>query len=153
MVRKKYQIKINSTVERVFDYMLGITDIKTYENWTSVFNESSTYEGSWKKNAKIHFIGVNENRTKSGMIARIVAFVPNLYVSIEHYGVLENDVEITEGPKVEGWAGCHENYTFKLIDNQVEVTVDVDVIPDHLDYFDTTYPKALELLGRLIETN
>jgi len=35
------------------------------------------------------------------MVAKIAEHIPNEYVSLEHNGLFEDDIEITEGPKVE----------------------------------------------------
>ena len=40
--------------------MLGINSISTYKEWTSLFNPTSTYEGSWDKGSKMLFVGVDE---------------------------------------------------------------------------------------------
>jgi hypothetical protein len=42
-----------------------------YAQWTSLFNPTSTYEGSWDKGNKILFIGVDEKGEKGGMVSRI----------------------------------------------------------------------------------
>ena len=58
---KKLQFKkdINASAEKVYNTMLGIRNIETYQQWTSEFNPTSTYEGSWEKGAKIYFIRNN----------------------------------------------------------------------------------------------
>lgn len=84
MIRKVYQVRVAAPKEKCADIMLGLSDISTYEQWTAVFNPTSTYDGSWEKGSKIKFVGTNENGTKSGMVAKIAANIPNEYVSIEH---------------------------------------------------------------------
>ena len=113
MKRLSYQANIKASPDRVYDSMLGLNDKKTYEQWTIAFNMSSTWEGDWSKGSKIMFVGVTEKGQREGMIARIVENIPHKFVSILHYGILENGVEITDGPKVEGWANATENYTFE----------------------------------------
>jgi hypothetical protein len=49
MEKKHYKIEINAPVEKVVDVMLGLSDKGTYEQWTALFNPTSTYEGSWEK--------------------------------------------------------------------------------------------------------
>jgi hypothetical protein len=152
MQRKQYQIEIKAPVEKVFDAMLGLSDKGTFEQWTSLFNPTSTFEGSWEKGSKIYFLGFDEQGKRGGMIARIEAHIPNQYVSIQHYGILNGDDEIIEGPQVENWAGGYENYSFESNSDHVLVKVEVDVTDDHLEYFDTTYPKALEKLKEVVES-
>ncbi len=151
MEKKQYKIEINARVEKVFDVMLGLSDKSTYEQWTALFNPTSTFEGGWEKGEKIYFIGTDDKGNRGGMVARIAENIPNQFVSIQHYGILDGDKEITEGPQVEQWAGGHENYSFEENGKKTKVTVEVDVTDEHLDYFDTTYPKALQKLKEMVE--
>ena len=131
--------------------MLGISNKSTYEQWTALFNPTSTYEGSWTKGTKMLFIGVDENGEKGGMVSRIVDNIPNRFVSIQHYGLYKANKEITEGPEVEKWANGYENYSFEENNDSTTLTVDVDVNDDFLDYMNETYPQALEKLKELCE--
>ena len=150
MEKLQFTESINAPVDRVYDTMLGISNKSTYEQWTSMFNPTSTYEGSWNKGSKILFIGVDEKGEKGGMVSRIVENIPNEFVSIQHYGLVKADQEITEGPEVEKWANGFENYSFKE-NNGTTVTVDLDTTEDFIDYMNQTYPKALGKLKELCE--
>lgn len=147
----QFKIEINATAQKVYDAMLGLTNKSTYEYWVSVFNPTSTYEGSWKKGSKIYFVGVDENGKKGGMVSLIEANQPGTFVSIKHYGFLDGEVEITTGELVEKWTGGHENYTFQEQEGKTILTVDMDTVEDYEDFFNTTYPKALEKLKEISE--
>ena len=150
---KKLQLKvsINAPVPKIYDFMLGINNKSTYEQWTSLFNPTSSYEGSWDKGSKILFIGVDEKGEKGGMVSRIAENIPNQFVSIQHYGLLKADKEITEGPEVEKWANGFENYTFEESNETTTVIVDLDTIEDFLAYMNQAYPKALDKLKEICE--
>jgi hypothetical protein len=160
MKKLQFKVSINAPATQVYDCMLGINSKSTYEQWTSLFNPTSTYEGSWDKGNKMLFIGIDEKGEKGGMVSRIAENISNRFVSIQHYGVLKADKEITEGPEVEKWANGFENYTFQ--ENNVRqddparrgtttVTVDLDTAEDFLDYINQTYPKALDKLKEICE--
>ncbi|RUT68356.1 SRPBCC domain-containing protein [Flavobacterium cupreum] len=151
MKKLQFKISINAPVTTVYDRMLGITNKSTYEQWTALFNPTSTYEGTWDKGNKILFIGVDEKGEKGGMVSRIVENIPNQFVSIQHYGLLKADKEITEGPEVEKWANGFENYTFEDNNKSTEVTVDLDTTEDFVDYMNHTYPNALDKLKEICE--
>jgi hypothetical protein len=168
MKKLQFKVNINAPVTKVYDFMLGISSKSTYEQWASVFNPTSSYEESWDKGNKILFIGVDENGEKGGMVSRIAENIPNRFVSIQHYGLLKADKEITEGPEVEKWANGFENYTFEennaparsgsggRPDDPVGrgttiVTVDLDTPEDFEGYMNLTYPKALDKLKELCE--
>ena len=54
MKKIQFTLEIKASVAKVFDYMLGLSDKSTYEQWTALFNPTSTYEGSWNKGSKSH---------------------------------------------------------------------------------------------------
>lgn len=151
MKKSTFDIHINAPAGKVFDLMLGISDKATYEHWTARFNPTSTYEGRWDKGSKMLFIGTDESGEKGGMVSRIAEIIPNEYVSIQHYGLVKADEEITEGPDVEKWANGYENYTFAESNGATLVTVDLDTTEDLVDYFNETYPNALNALKALCE--
>ncbi len=151
MEKLQFKIEINDTAQRVYETMLGLKEKSTYENWTSAFNPTSTYEGSWDKGSKILFIGNDENGKKGGMISKIEEHEPAKFVSILHYGFLDGDNEITTGEQVEKWAGGHENYIFDEKNSITTLTVEIDSIEDYLDYFNQTYPAALEKLKAMFQ--
>ena len=151
MKKLEFTVSINAPVSKVYDCMLGINSKSTYEQWTALFNPTSTYEGSWEKGNKILFVGVDENGEKGGMVSRIVENIPNRFVSIQHYGLYKADKEITAGPEVEKWANGLENYTFEENNGTTTVTVELDTTEDFLDYMNQTYPKALDKLKEICE--
>lgn len=151
MKKLQFIVSIHASVTRIYDFMLGISSKSTYEQWTALFNPTSTYEGSWDKGSKILFIGVDEKGEKGGMVSRIVENIPNQYVSIQHYGLFKADKEITEGPDVEKWANGFENYTFEESNGTTTVTVDLDTTEDFLSYMNQAYPKALDKLKEICE--
>ncbi len=151
MKRLQFKVSINAPVAKVYDLMLGIKSKSTYEQWTALFNPTSTYEGSWEKGNKILFVGVDEKGEKGGMVSRIADIIPNRFVSIQHYGLVKADKEITEGPEVEKWANGFENYTFEENKGATTLTVDLDTTEDFLDYMNENYPKALSKLKELCE--
>jgi hypothetical protein len=151
MKKLKFNVSINAPSNKVYDVMLGINKKSTYEEWTALFNPTSTFEGSWNKGNKILFIGVDEKGEKGGMVSRIAENIPNRFVSIQHYGLLKADKEITEGPEVEKWANGFENYTFEENNGTTTVTVDLDTTEDFSGYMNETYTKALDKLKELCE--
>lgn len=151
MEKLQFKKDINAIAQKVYEMMLGLKDKGTYQHWTSAFNPTSTYDGSWEKGSKIYFVGLDEHGKKGGMVSEIEEHQPANFVSIRHYGFLDGDTEITEGEEVEKWAGGHENYTFEEINGITTVTVDIDVVDEYLDYFKNTYPNALDKLKEISE--
>lgn len=151
MKKLQFKVNIHAPATKVYDFMLGINSKSTYEQWTSLFNPTSTYEGSWDKGNKMLFIGIDEKGEKGGMVSRIADNILNQFVSIQHYGLLKSGKEITEGPDVEKWANGFENYSFEENNGITSLTVDLDITEDFLDYMNETYPNALGKLKELCE--
>jgi len=143
-----FEITIKASVEMVYKKML---ESETYSEWTSVFNPSSHFSGSWEKGSKILFLGTDRNGTRGGMVSRIRENIPNRFVSIEHLGIVEDGEEIYSGPKVEVWAGALENYTFIPKGSDTLLEIDLDVDSDWKNYFAETWPKALKKLKSICE--
>ncbi len=151
MQRLQFTKEINAAAQKVYETMLGLKDKSTYEHWTSAFNPTSTYEGTWEKGSKIHFVGVDENGKKGGMVSEIKEHEPAKFISIRHYGFLDGEIEVTTGEEVEKWAGGHENYSYQENNGLTTVTVDIDTLDEYLDYFNNSYPLALDQLKALSE--
>lgn len=151
MKKLQFKISINAPLEKVFDHMLGIQNKSTYEQWTALFNPTSSYEGNWTKGSKMLFIGTDEKGEKGGMVSEIAENIPNQFVSIRHYGLVQANVEITEGPEVEKWANGFENYSFEVNNGITKVSVDLDMTEEFMDFMNETYPKALAKLKELCE--
>lgn len=151
MKKLHYKKAMHAPAEKVYDTMLGLSNKETYEQWTAVFNPTSTYEGSWEKGSKIYFLGTDDKGKRAGMISEIAENIPNQFVSIRHYGMLDGDTEITEGPDVEPWAGLLENYALEEQDGVTTVTVETETSEDYEAYFNETWVKALDTLKELVE--
>ncbi len=151
MKKLKFAVSIDAPAKKVYDVMLGINNKSTYEQWTALFNPTSSYEGSWNKGSKMLFIGTDEKGEKGGMVSEIADNIPNRFISIRHYGLVQGNAEITDGPEVEKWANGFENYTFEENNKGTKVTVDLDTTEEFADYMNQTYPKALDKLKELCE--
>ncbi len=151
MRKLKFEIEINATVGKVYDFMLGLTKKESYEQWTYHFNPTSSYDGSWSKNERIYFVGLDEDGIKGGMVSEIVQNIPSKFVSIKHIGLLVNGKELLKGPEVEKWASGFENYYFKENEGVTSLIVEIDTIDDLENYMNDCYPKALQKLKEICE--
>ena len=150
---KKLYIKkeFKASAQKVYNTMLGIEDRKTYEQWTAAFNSTSSYEGKWEKGAKMYFTGLDDKGKRGGMVSEIANIIPFKFVSIRHYGMLDGDKEITEGPDIESWAGLLENYSFHEENGVTTVTIETETFENYMDSLRATWEKALNELKKLVE--
>jgi uncharacterized protein YndB with AHSA1/START domain len=146
----RYSVSIQRRPE---DVMAAMISEPGYKYWTSAFNESSHYEGSWEKGKRISSVGMDANGKKGGMISSIKELIPGKFLSIEHTGLIENGEEITNRADVEKWKGMLENYYFRPVNELTEVTIEMGSIEGFDDYFNKTWPVALNRLKSYCENS
>ena len=151
MQKLQFKVNIHAPASKVYDLMLGISNKSTYEQWTALFNPTSSFEGTWEKGSKMLFVGVDEKGEKGGLVSKIVESIPNKFVSIQHCGLIKGNKEMMEGPEVEQWANGFENYSFEESNGITTLTVDLDTTEEFLDYMNDTYPTALAKLKEICE--
>lgn len=144
----KFEAEIKAPVEKVYKTMI---DKEHYKTWTAPFNPGSTFEGSWTKGSKILFVGPDQHGKIGGMVARIAENIPNQFISIEHYGLVNDGKEITSGPEVAAWAGAHEDYHFKAHNGGTLLNIELDSNEEYKAMFEDMWPKALKVLKEICE--
>ena len=146
MQKKEYKISINAPREKVWK---TLWDDATYRKWTAVFSEGSNAQSpdtDWKKGSKILFVDAKGE----GMVSRIADVRKNEYMSFEHLGVIKDGVEDTSGNE---WSGALENYTLKGEGGKTELSVDIDLTDEFVDFFEKTWPQAMNKVKELAERN
>jgi uncharacterized protein YndB with AHSA1/START domain len=146
--RLHFEILIDASVERVYNIVINE---KTYSEWTSEFNPTSHYKGTWEKGSKMLFLGTEQGSTIGGMVSMVKENIPNRFISIEHVGYVKDGKEINSGPEVEKWSGMMENYMFTDKNGKTLFSVDMDSNDEFKSYFLRTWPKALNRLKSICE--
>ncbi|RZJ69800.1 SRPBCC domain-containing protein [Flavobacterium sp.] len=144
MERKTFKITIDAPRQKVWETLWGA---ETYPKWTSAFAPGSKVETDWRQGSKTLFLDVNGD----GMISEIAEKREPEFMSFKHLGEIVNGKEDTESEKVKAWAGSTEDYTLTESDNQTEVSVSMDVDGEYADFFEKTWPRALEHLKSISE--
>lgn len=146
--RMHFEKIIRSDSKKIFKIMF---DKKTWSEWTSAFNPTSHFTGNWEKGSRMLILGTDQDGTIGGMSSRIRENIPGKYMSIEYLGLIKNGKEVTDDPGAEGWKGAMENYTFTSKGKVTLLSVDCDVQKGYIQYFETTWPKALNKLKEICE--
>lgn len=144
-----FEIGIHAPVQKVWDTMLAE---ESYKEWTSAFEPTSYYEGSWDKGSKMKFLGSGG----SGMVSEIAENIPYAFVSIKHLGEIKNGVEDTTSEQVMKWLPAYENYTFTDKGTETLLAVDMDMQSTleskaMKEMFEGMWPKALLKLKEICE--
>jgi uncharacterized protein YndB with AHSA1/START domain len=139
-----FQVEINATPEKVWNVLLND---ETYRQWTIVFCEGSFYKGDLKQGGRVHFL----TPSGEGMYADIIFYTPHSNILFQHIGEMLNFVEQPVDEATEKWTGAFENYILK--DNGASTTLiaEIDLTPEHVDFFNKNFPKGLEKIKELSE--
>ncbi len=148
MQKIHFSITIKAPVAKVWDTMLQDA---TYREWTTPFSGASHYEGDWSVGSEILFMSDAEGLEKTGMYSRIKENRLHEFISIEHLGLISNGVIDTTSEEVKKWTPASENYTFKVIPEGTEVSIDMDINGEHKETFDDMWPRSLALLKEISE--
>lgn len=144
-----FEIVINVPVQKVWDTMLTQ---ETYREWTSVFDPTSCYEGSWEKGSTIKFLGGSGD----GMISEIAENIPQKFISIKHLGQIKDGVEDTTSEEIKKWLPAFENYSFteKGTETLLAVDMEMEASPESKamkEMFEGMWPSALVKLKEICE--
>jgi hypothetical protein len=139
MTKLKFNTKINAPKEKVWDTLWNDT---TYRQWTAVFMEGSYAKSDWKEGSKILFLSPKGD----GMFSIIEKKVPNKQMTFKHLGELKNGVEESKN-----WEGAKESYHLEEKNGVTELDVELDSIGEFEQYFNDTFPKALNILKEISE--
>ena len=149
----EFKITIRAPKDKVWN---TLWDDASYKEWTSAFSGGSGSEGSkaetdWKKGSKVLFVDGN-----GGMVSMIAENIPNEFMSFKHLGIVKQGVEDLESDEARQWAGLFENYNLRTTNGGTELVVSmsgVEIPKEFEDYFRNAWPKALDKLKVLAESN
>lgn len=144
MKKLEFTIDINAPAEKVW---YSLWDEENYKNWTNAFCEGSYVVTDYKEGSKAHFL----SPSGEGMFSSVSINKPFEIMSFNHIGILKNFEEQPIDDETKLWSGCEERY--ELVENNGKTTVkaSVDVIDQHVDYFDESFPNGLKKLKEIAE--
>jgi uncharacterized protein YndB with AHSA1/START domain len=147
MSKKQFKTTIDAPKEKVWN---TLWQIDSYKNWTSAFSaESNVKTDNWKKGSKVMFLdGKGE-----GMVSEVAENIPNEFMSFHHLGMYKDGQEVKDPAETEKWGDALENYTLKTVGGKTELVVDMDISDEYVDYFNKTWPVALDKVKELAEKN
>lgn len=112
-----------------------------YRDWASVFFEGSyAITDKWKENSKVLFLAPD----KSGIYSIIETHIPNKVMKFKHLGNVVKGQEQPIDDETKKWSGATEIYTLSDRNEINKLTVEIDVMDEHLDFMKSTFPIALE---------
>jgi uncharacterized protein YndB with AHSA1/START domain len=142
--KANFSVDINASKERVWN---ALWDNENYKKWTSAFSEGSTAVTDWNEGSRIQFL----DGKGSGMYSVIERKVPNEIMSFKHIGEIKDGKEQPIDEKAKQWSGGLETYRLKEANGVTTVDVELDAPVDFADYFNKTFPVALQKAKEIAE--
>lgn len=144
MKKLEFRISINSSKEKVW---YSLWDDENYENWTKAFCDGSYAISSWEEGSKIHFL----SPSGSGMYSKIIENKQFESMVFVHIGNIDNLKELPLDEETKQWTSCEERYTLTEENGVTTLLVSVDSLEQYIDFFESTFSKALENIKTIAE--
>lgn len=119
----------------------ALWDKNAYRNWASVFFEGShARTDHWEEGSIVHFLGPDQ----SGIYSRIEKHTPNEIMLFRHIGNVVDGKEQPVDDATKKWTGATESYTLLEGKDGITLTIEIDIMDEHLEFMTAAFPKALE---------
>ena len=143
--RLKFSIDIKATPSKIWK---ALWDEQCYRQWCSVFYEGSYLKADdWEVGSKVFFLGPDH----SGIYSLIEKHIPNKTIQFKHIGKVANKKEQPIDEETKTWSGATEIYTVTEETDHNNLTVELDIMDEHLEYMTATFPKAMEKMKDISE--
>lgn len=140
----KFKIEINAPKEKVWSVLW---EDSTYRKWTAVFCEGSYFVGDWKEGSMMQFLTPNGD----GMYSIIDQMVEKEYMAFKHLNMIKDSKVLEVDATTQEWIGAMETYRLKETNGKTILEATTDAVEKYVDYFNTTFIKALEVIKQLSE--
>lgn len=146
MLNKSYSTEIQANDSKIWN---ALWDLNNYKKWTSAFCEGSyAVTDDWKEGTRVHFLTPDGN----GMYSDIIENSPNKKMAFKHIGDIKDFKEIELDEEQNAWTGAKEIYELEqLKDNLFQLKITVDIYEKFFNFFESTFPKALENIKEIAE--
>lgn len=145
MKKLEFTVNINAPKEKVWETLWK--DVN-YQKWTSVFSPGSKAVTDWKEGSKVLFL----SEKGDGMYSKIEKSIPNKLMSFKHLGEVKDGQEVPLNEETKKWTGAMENYLLEENEGTTSLKVQMDAAEEYNDYFKEKFPKALENVKQLAES-
>lgn len=141
MKQLEFSIEINASKEKVWNILW---EDQSYRDWTSRFIPGSYYEGELKEGNDILFLSPG----KHGLFAKVEKVIPFQSMHFVHFGLVIDGIS---QPKTFN-EGAIEHYDLFESELGTKITVSLRTEEEYIDYFNNSFPRALNAVKQLSET-
>ena len=140
--RLKFSIEIKAAKAAIWD---ALWSDSSYRQWAGVFAEGAyVISEHWEEGSKVLFLSPDQ----SGIYSIIETHIPNEVIMFRHIGNVVNGKEQPIDDESKKWSGATEVYTLTEGTETNTLTIDIDVMDEHLDFMSERVPIALEKIKK-----
>lgn len=138
----QFSINIRSTKEIVWD---TLWNDETFRQWASIIDPETYMIGEMKQGSEVQFISAAGGY---GVTSFVETLTPGEFLRLKHRADTQGG---GQQERENEWTGGEETYQLAEKNDTTTLTVAFDVPPELEDYFEVSYPKALERVKTLAE--
>jgi len=135
MQKLQFSVQIKASKDKVWS---ALFDDKNFRDWAGIIDEGTYMTGDLKEGGEIQFISAVNGYGVTSFVEKLVV---GEFLLLKHSADTQN---VGERERAKEWTGGEESYSLKEVGGVTILTAAFDVPPHMLEYFQTTYPKALE---------
>ncbi len=136
--RLNFSIDIRAEKEKIWH---ALWNENFYRDWVSVFTEGSyAVTDYWKEGSTVQFLSPDQ----SGIYSLIETHIPKTIMVFRHIGTVVKGQAQPVDEESQKWTGATERYTLTEGKDTNRLTVDIDVMDEHVTFMTEKMPKALE---------
>lgn len=140
--RLKFSIDIKADKTTIWK---TLWDENSYRDWAAIFFEGSYYVAdNLKQGNRIMFLAPD----LSGIYSTIEIHIPNEIIQFTHIGTVVNGKEQAIDAETKKWTGTTESYALTESSGIITLTVEIDVLDEHLEFMSTKLPEALKRIKK-----
>jgi len=144
MKEMQFVVEIKATKEKVWNTLWEDT---TFREWAGIIDPGTYMVGDLKEGNEVQYISAENGYGVTSLVEKLVV---NEFLLLSHRA----DTQDTgKQLREEEWTGGKESYSLAEEDGITTLTVSFDVPPELEEYFNENYPKALERVKTLAESN
>ena len=140
----KKSVEINASNDKVWNVL--ILDEYNRE-WYSAFSEGTHAETDWKVGSKVVFF----DKSKDGMIGKIIENEPGKSLVIEYDGVIMQGLEDYDSEVAKKVKGGQESYILTDVDGATNLAISSDMDPEYYEMMSEQWDVALDKIKTLAE--
>lgn len=141
--RLLFSIDIKAEKTKIWE---ALWNDSSYRKWASIFFEGSYVTAdNWDEGSKVFFLSPDQ----SGIYSSIEKHIPNKIIRFKHIGSVLKGQEQPIDEETKKWSGATEIYSLNEETDHIILTIEIDVLDEHLEFMKDKLPKALEKIKSL----